>query len=521
MNHSFDKDIHHQVLYDLLRLSSRQFDSLHEKLLEYIRLAKRVSGFEQGFISYIEGEQYAVLQADPINNTIEQIASIQLCDTFCQAVVQQGRTLVCGRLKETEWYQLPGRVILEAEAAIGTPIFIDNHIVGTLTLCSYSEKEDSNQLDFYAHILELITAQLSHLLHESQILEKLEDDRLLLNMGADLLQMGTYKRYLQTGKVECTDSVYTIFDVSREEGLSFHNILPKVVEADKTLVINNFNRNNPHDIPHLEYRIVTQQGTVKWIQHQVKYNPVKGYVLGIVQDITVLKTSLLELDQRNKELEQFAYATAHDLQEPLRTIRGFSDLLMQSHQDELSADGQLYLSFLKDSSERMQQQIEGLLHHSRIGRTGQKVTIDLDQLVQSTIDDFRFSILQQEATVIILTPLPSMMGYATEIRMLFQNLISNALKFSAAERKSRIEISHTDQKTHYAFSVKDNGIGMEPRQLDKIFTLFVRLHAREAYPGTGIGLTHCKKIVELHHGEMTVTSTPNIGTTFSFTLEKI
>lgn len=521
MNHHLNKDLYHQILYDLLHLSSKRFDNLSKKLLEYIRLAKRVSSFEWGFISYAEGEQFIILQTDHISYTSEQLASIQLCDTLCQEIIQQQHTLVYGRLKETKFYKLPLQTILNIEAVIGTPIFIDDRIVGTLTICATSEKEDPNQLDFYAHILELIAAQLSHLLQESQILEKLEDDRLLLKMGADLLKMGTYKRYPQTGHVECTDSVYTIFDVPREEKLSFHRILPKVVEADKTLVINNFKRYNPQDIPHLEYRIMTHTGTVRWIRHQIKYNPTKGYVLGIVQDVTVLKTSLLELGRQNQELEQFAYATAHDLQEPLRTIRGFSDLLLQSHQDQLNNEGRLYLSFLKDSSERMQQQIEGLLHHSRIGRTGQKVTIDLDQLVRATIDDFRFSILQQEAQVVLLQPLPSIMGYPTEIRMLFQNLISNALKFSAPHRKSLVQISYSDEKTHYAFQIQDNGIGMEAHQLDKIFSLFVRLHAREKYAGTGIGLTHCKKIVELHCGEITVTSKLDVGTTFIFTLEKI
>lgn len=376
-------------------------------------------------------------------------------------------------------------------------------------------------MNFYAYILELIAGQLSHLLRERSILEKLEEDRLLLHMGAELLKMGTYKRHITTGQVECTDSIYTIFYIPSSEAVQFNKILPKIAEADKALVIKNFSQYNPKSVPYIEYRIITSDGTVKWIRHQTKYDKNKNYVLGIVQDITILKTSLLELDRRNKELEQFAYATAHDLQEPLRTIRGFSELLINTYQEQVDEEAQLYLSFLKDSSERMQQQIEGLLHHSRIGRTGQKVLIDLDQLVQAIINDFHFSILDQKAQVVLLQPLPSIVGYATEIRMLFQNLISNALKFTQKNRPSVVHISYLDQRTHYAFQVKDNGIGMETTQLDKIFELFVRLHAREHYAGTGIGLTHCKKIVELHNGEIKVSSTPRVGTTFTFTLEKM
>lgn len=521
MNHSFNKDLQNQILYEIITLNSKKVDNLYEKLLDYILLAKTVSGFEHGFISYIEGERYSILQADLKNKPLGLDTSLRLQDTLCQEVLHQGTTLIHGHLEGTIFYNLPIRTFLEAEAAIAAPIFINKKVVGVLTICSISEKQDVEPLNFYAHILELIAGQLSQLLRENTILEKLEEDRLLLHMGAELLKMGTYKRYLHTKQIECTASIHAIFDLHPSDSISFEKVIPKIVEADKALLINNFSRYNPVSIPYMEYRLISSDGTIKWIRHQTKYDKNKNYVLGIVQDITILKNSLLELDRRNKELEQFAYATAHDLQEPLRTIQGFSELLIGNYQEQIDEDGQLYLSFLKDSAERMQKQIEGLLHHSRIGRTGQKITIDLDQLVQTIIDDFRFTILDQNAQVVLLQPLPSIVGYATEIRMLFQNLISNALKFAQVDRPSIVQISYFDERTHYAFQIKDNGIGMEAAQLDKIFELFVRLHPRDHYVGTGIGLTHCKKIVELHNGEISVASTPRVGTTFTFTLEKM
>ncbi len=511
MNHSFDQNSLNRVLYEIINLSSKKFDTLHEKLLASLVQAKNVSGFENGFIGQIEGDQYNILQSDTVSGVLVPNMIFDFGKMLYQELVQKRTTVINGQLQADPAPLFENPVLSDTQAVVGAPIFNEDSVIGALLLCSDIEKTDAALLDFHAHILELIAGQLSHLLRERGILEKLEEDRLLLHMGAELLQMGTYKRCLRTGIVECTDSIYAILDLAPSETVSFDTILPRVVAADKRVVIQNFKRYNPQSIASIEYRLMTRAGTIKWIRHQTNYNAIKKYVLGIVQDITVLKTSLLELDRRNKELEQFAYATAHDLQEPLRTIRGFSELLINSHKEQIDEEGQLYLSFLKDSSERMQQQIEGLLHHSRIGRTGQRITIDLDELVRTTIDDFSFSIIQQEAKVVLLKNLPSIVGYATEIRMLFQNLISNALKFSDPDRKSLVEISYADQGTHYAFQVADNGIGMEASRLDKIFELFVRLNSREAYAGTGIGLTHCKKIVELHNGTIHVSSTPHVG----------
>ncbi|WEK34196.1 MAG: ATP-binding protein [Candidatus Pseudobacter hemicellulosilyticus] len=225
----------------------------------------------------------------------------------------------------------------------------------------------------------------------------------------------------------------------------------------------------------------------------------------------------IELERKNEELAHFAYVASHDLQEPLRTTSGFVDLLRKQYYSQLDENANRYLDFISQSSDRMKILIHDLLDYSRIGREKQLETVDCNQLLQEVQADLTLGIRETNASISLDT-LPAVTGYRTELKQLFQNLVSNSLKFRQPGVPPAIGISAEKENGHWKFSVRDNGIGIEPVNQDKVFIIFKRLHKRSEYEGSGIGLAHCKKIVELHGGQIWVDSIPGQGSTFSFTL---
>lgn len=224
-----------------------------------------------------------------------------------------------------------------------------------------------------------------------------------------------------------------------------------------------------------------------------------------------------ELERKNKELEQFAYVASHDLQEPIRTSSGFADLLQRQYKGRLDEKADKYLSYIIYSSERMNTLIKELLNYSRIGFEEKRVSINCNALMNEVIADLQKSITDTGA-IIRFDNLPEINGYANAIKQLFQNLVSNALKFKREGILPEITIQGKPDGRRWSFSITDNGIGIAKEYFDRIFFIFQRLHNRSEYEGSGIGLSHCKKIIELHNGKIWVESTPGTGTTFHFTI---
>lgn len=224
-----------------------------------------------------------------------------------------------------------------------------------------------------------------------------------------------------------------------------------------------------------------------------------------------------ELERKNKELEQFAYVASHDLQEPLRTSASYVKLIQKQYQGKLDEKADKYFNYIVDSSERMKILIKDLLDFSRIGVMGEFVKVDCNKILKDVLADLEVAINDCGAEI-KSDALPVINGYPTEIKQLFQNLIMNALKFREKNVAPRITISVLKIHGFWQFAFADNGIGIDKQYYDKIFIIFQRLHNRSEYKGSGIGLSHCKKIVELHHGKMWVKSTPGKGSTFYFTL---
>jgi PAS domain S-box-containing protein len=227
-----------------------------------------------------------------------------------------------------------------------------------------------------------------------------------------------------------------------------------------------------------------------------------------------------ELKQKNIELEQFAYVVSHDLQEPLRTVSGFVDLLRKHYKGKEDDISGRYINFITEASQRMRNLVKDLLDYSRLGRERKLEHIDTNQVVKDVLSDLAIAIRESHAEI-HADALPIITGYRTEIKQLFQNLISNSLKFRKQNDDPIIIITAEENRDSWKFTIRDNGIGIHKRHWDRIFVIFQRLHLKNEYEGTGIGLAHCKKIVELHEGKIWLESQPRKGADFFFTIRKL
>jgi PAS domain S-box-containing protein len=231
----------------------------------------------------------------------------------------------------------------------------------------------------------------------------------------------------------------------------------------------------------------------------------------------ILKFKLDELTRSNAELEQFAYVSSHDLQEPLRMIASYLQLLERKYKGNLDSKADKYIRFSVDGATRMQKLIDDLLEFSRVTTHAKEFKpTDLESIFTQVQSNLEVSIKENNA-LISHDPLPTIMADKTQITQVFQNLISNALKFRS-ESQPDIKISVEKRKNDWLFGVKDNGIGIDPKHSDRIFDVFKRLHKKKDYPGTGIGLSICKKIIERHGGQIWVESEPGKGSIFYFTI---
>lgn len=277
-----------------------------------------------------------------------------------------------------------------------------------------------------------------------------------------------------------------------------------------------------------EVKLKTKHGETKYVSintcliFDTTVAPV--YIGGIMRDVSERKKNewliadknrILQL--QNKELEQFAYITSHDLQEPLQTLTSISAMMKEEYSGTLDQQAETYLDFITSSSLRMKTLIKGLLDYSRIGKNGALMLVDTKALVNELIIELN-EVIQEQAALITVEDLPQLLAYPLELKLAFHNLLNNALKFQTQNKVPRIKISAQRQVQHWVFAVQDNGIGLEAKDFEKIFIIFKRLHNRSEYRGAGIGLSHCKKIVELHGGNIWVDSKPGEGSTFYFTI---
>ena len=238
-----------------------------------------------------------------------------------------------------------------------------------------------------------------------------------------------------------------------------------------------------------------------------------------VQAEEITKNYIKEIEYKNEELEQYTYITSHDLQEPLNTIIGYVDIFNEKYKSQFNDIDKKILGYLVDASQRMKVLIKNLLDYGRIGKNIKIEKIDCNTIIENIKKDLATTIEIKNAKISYKN-LPTIYGEKINIHLLFQNLISNALKFIRKDTIPEISISSEENSDFWTLIVKDNGIGIEKKHLPKIFKIFQRLHNINEYEGTGIGLAHCKKIVDLHKGKIWVESSKNSGSTFYFTISK-
>ncbi|CAA7626444.1 ATP-binding protein [Magnetospirillum sp. UT-4] len=282
---------------------------------------------------------------------------------------------------------------------------------------------------------------------------------------------------------------------------------------------------------HVENRVAVPGG-VRWFAWEgcAVHDPAGGIAefQAVGRDITEwvatrdrLTRLVGDLDSSNRELEQYAYVASHDLREPLRMVSAYVDLLDRRYGDKLDADAREFIAFARDGAQRMDGMILDLLQLSRVGRMGDPAAVvRLHEVVAEALENLAVSVRECAATITLPERLPEVWGSRNELVRLFQNLIANALKYRHDQRTPEIAVTVEAEGDDWLFAVADNGIGIEAQYGERIFMIFQRLHARDRYDGTGIGLALCRKIVHHHGGRIWVRSDPGQGSTFLFTLPR-
>ena len=276
------------------------------------------------------------------------------------------------------------------------------------------------------------------------------------------------------------------------------------------------------------YRLVTKTGQVRWVEdHTWVRRDAAGqatHYQGIVLDVTAriqaeekLAQHARALARSKAELERFTYVASHHLQEPLRMVTNYTQLLSQRYGQKLDQDAEDFIAYAVEGTRHMQQMLDDMLAYLQLDRQNQTFQpVNCEQILKDTLTRLQEPILQRQATV-SYDPLPTITGDPTQLSQVFYHLVNNALKFHG-QAPPRIHISAQKNERETRFSVQDNGIGIAPQYLTQIFQVFQRLHHQQEYPGTGIGLAISKKIVECHGGRVWVESEPGKGSTFYFTI---
>ena len=379
---------------------------------------------------------------------------------------------------------------------------------------------------------------ITPLKHSEQNLKKIKEELIKqtarYQLVTDIAKIGIWELNLETNEATWDHNMYKIY------GLEKDDIAPGFIEWTTRFV-------HSEDVAKIVQMVeeIIQEEKEKFIQFRIRTkdtndekiitavtsvykdsagNPIKlfGTNIDLTRDISLerqkIKTQTLE--KQNKELEQFAYVASHDLQEPLRTVDNFVGLIQKMYAHSFDQKGLKFLHLIQNATNRMSQLVKGLLDYSRIGMQKKRSRIDINKVVNDIIADIGTFITEKEASITVEKNLPVILAYLLEIRIIFQNLIINAIKFHQSGQKPNIEISSSESESHWIFKIKDDGIGISKKDQEKIFLIFQRLHHPKDYEGNGIGLAHCQKIADIHMGEIWVESKLGSGSAFFFSVHK-
>ncbi len=382
------------------------------------------------------------------------------------------------------------------------------------------------ELDGEPHML----TTLIDITERKSIEEEIRKSRKSLNDAQKLSKTGSWEFNLKTGALFWSDELYHIFEVEETPAEKLFEVCRKKIHPDDIANLDDaINLANEAGVAAVyEHRVIMGDGSIKHLfglGEIIKDEDGKPlWLRGTTQDITErkefeekLRQNNIQLDLKNKELEQFAFVASHDLQEPLRTISSFTELLTDEYAAKFDNNANTYVRFISQSAMRMRDLITALLEYSRLGNKIILEQTDCNEILNHALENLQISI-KESGAVIKAEHLPVLKAYPIELELLFQNLIGNAIKFRKKEVIPEINIKAKKREHEWEFSFADNGIGIDQKHFEKIFLLFQRLHSSDNYKGSGIGLSHCKKIVELHNGRIWVESKAGEGSVFYFTI---
>ncbi len=366
---------------------------------------------------------------------------------------------------------------------------------------------------------------------QAEIIRHESEERLSLALAAS--GVGTWHWKLASDTITWDPHICRLFGLKPEDApRSYDAVMPLIHASDRERVGDEVTRSlKDKDDYQSEFRVIWPDGSLHWLLSRGKvYRDAGGQAMrmtGVCWDITerreaeeCLERQAQELTRSNSELEQFAYVASHDLQEPLRMVASYTQLLARRYQGKLDGDADRFIGHAVNGALRMQALINDLLTLSRVGRKGEPfLPTDCNAAVDQAIANLTGAIEDNQAQV-SHDSLPTVTADGRQLTQLFQNLISNAVKFRKKDETPCIHVAAAAQDDKWVFSVRDNGIGIDPKYHERIFQIFQRLHTREEYPGTGIGLAIFKKIVERHGGILWVESQPGQGSTFYLTIPK-
>ena len=351
----------------------------------------------------------------------------------------------------------------------------------------------------------------------------------LLERTERIADVGGWEIDPQTQNVFWTDHIFDLLEVPGDEEPPLAEALDMYHDEDQPIVEDAVEEALASgDFFDVEVRLRTAaSGEMRWLRLQGVPQTVHDEVVsfrGAAQDITErkererrLEEVIERLEKSNERLEQFAYAASHDLQEPLRMVSSYLQLVEDRYADELDEDGQEFIDFAVDGADRMRDMIEGLLQYSRVETQGDEFEpVDLDEVFADVRRDLEIKIEETDAEITV-EGLPRVHGDAGQLSQVCQNLLDNAIEYSGDDRP-RIHVAAERNGDEWLISVSDDGIGIDPEYADRVFEVFQSLHTQGEFDGTGIGLALCERIVERHGGEIWVESEPGEGSTFSFTL---
>ena len=363
--------------------------------------------------------------------------------------------------------------------------------------------------------------------------EDLRANEDLLSQSQSIGHLGSFDWRLEgdSDVMVWTPETYRLFGVSPETFVLTSETFPTLIHPDDQASMQTWMRECLAGLgpPDLEFRVKLPDGGIRYIMGRGHLLPQEAgsksiHVVGAALDITerrLAEEALLrrteELKRSNTELEQFAYVASHDLQEPLRMVSSYMQLLSRRYKGKLDSNADEFIAFAVDGAKRMQQLINDMLEVSRVATRGHEFKpVEADTALKQALWNLKAAIEESHANV-TFDPLPVVNADSGQLTQLFQNLIGNALKFRRQE-PPRVHVSAERRAKEWVFSVRDNGIGIEPQHLERIFVIFQRLHAASEFPGTGLGLAICKKIAERHGGRLWVTSEPGAGSVFYFSI---